>query len=219
MNLWELNTVNAAYFVSGSGSNFLNLETYFRNNLNRVVGKIVIANRSQIGAREKAEQLGIPFIVLKENDFSSQEKYETELLDCLTKNEIDLICLAGYLKKVPVNVIDKFQNRIVNIHPALLPAFGGHGMFGIHVHEAVINHGCKVTGATTHFVTANYDEGQIILQDVVRISESDTPESLQKKVLDIEHRIFPETIKLLTTKPWITDGRVFKSIEAIKETK
>lgn len=217
MNLWDMPVVNAAYFVSGSGTNFQNLENFFRKDLKRVSGKVVISNRSNIGAKEKAESLGIPFIVLKEHDFSDSEAYSSSLLDILTRHNIDLICLAGYLKKVPDSVIEKYANRIVNIHPALLPSFGGSGMYGIHVHEAVLAHGCKITGATTHFVTSNYDEGQIIMQDAVKVSESDTPESLQKKVLAVEYRIFPETIKRLVTKPWETNGRIFRTLELIKE--
>ncbi len=210
MNLWELNEVNVAYFVSGGGTNFQNLENYFRKNVQKVKGKLVIGSRSEIGAKEKASEFGIPFVALKENDFISFSGYETAIKSELENNKIDLICLAGYLKIVPKSIISAYSGRIINIHPALLPSFGGKGMYGIHVHEAVLEHGSKITGATTHFVTENYDEGQIILQESVKVEQNDTPEILQQRVLQTEYQIYSKSIETLVTKPWKIEGRIFR---------
>lgn len=210
MNLWELNEVNIAYFVSGSGTNFQNLENHFRKNVQKVKGKLVIGSRSEIGAKEKASKFEIPFISLREKDFSSLSQYESAMKSELEKNKIDLICLAGYLKMVPKSIISAYSGRIINIHPALLPSFGGKGMFGIHVHEAVLENGCKITGATTHFVTENYDEGQIILQEAVKVEQNDTPEILQQRVLQTEYQIFSKTVEVLVTQPWKIEGRIFR---------
>lgn len=210
MNLWELPEVNVAYFVSGSGTNFQNLETYFREKLPKVKGKLVIGSRTEIGAKEKAENFKIPFVYLNEKNFGSHSGFSETLKAELQKYRIDLICLAGYMKMIPKSIIAEYKNRIVNIHPALLPAFGGKGMFGIHVHEAVLKYGCKITGATTHFVTENYDEGQIILQESVRVESNDTPEILQQRVLQAEYNIYSKTIEILVTKPWKIEDRTFK---------
>jgi len=210
MNLWEMKEVNVAYFVSGSGTNFHNLETYFRNHLPKVKGKLVIGSRSEIGAKEKANNLGITFISLKEKDFNSFSDYEQTLKSELEHRKIDLICLAGYLKMIPKSIISTYSERIINIHPALLPSFGGKGMYGIHVHEAVLEYGCKITGATTHFVTENYDEGQVILQESVKVEQNDTPESLQQRVLQTEYQIYSKSVEVLVTKPWKIEERIFR---------
>jgi phosphoribosylglycinamide formyltransferase 1 len=110
---------------------------------------------------------------------------------------IDIIALAGYLKKLPDVFVDRFLYKIVNVHPALLPSFGGSAMYGIRVHEAVLARGCKVSGATVHFVTGDYDAGPIVLQKCCPVRENDTPESLQRRVRDIEFEIFPKAIALL----------------------
>ncbi|MCK6600842.1 MAG: phosphoribosylglycinamide formyltransferase [Bacteroidetes bacterium] len=210
MNLWESGSLNIAYFVSGSGSNFQNLEDYFREKFPKASGKLVISDKAGIGAQERAENLGIPFIILKPALFSSQEAYEHQLISLLKDNNIHLICLAGYLKKLPVSLIESFRHRIVNIHPALLPSFGGKGMYGIHIHRAVIEKGCKITGVTLHFVTENYDEGPIILQEAVPVLQEDTPEELQKRVLTMEHQLYPMAVELISTQPWTVTGNTFK---------
>lgn len=210
MNLWEMEKINIAYFVSGSGTNFQNLESFCRKNLTKVKGTLVIGNKDQIGAKEKAEQFNIPFITLKESDFSTYELYASALLDLLTTHQIDLICLAGYLKKIPNEVIRHFNQRIINIHPSLLPSFGGKGMYGIRVHQAVLVRGCKISGASTHFVSDQYDEGQLIIQKCIQIADNETPETLQTKVLDIEYQIYIETITTLVNKPWKIEDRIFK---------
>jgi phosphoribosylglycinamide formyltransferase 1 len=115
----------------------------------------------------------------------------------MDRHEIDLIALAGYLKKLPDSFVEAFEYKIVNVHPALLPSFGGSAMFGIRVHEAVLARGCKVSGASVHFVTREYDAGPIILQKCCPVMEEDTPESLQRRVRELEFEIFPRAIGLL----------------------
>ncbi len=118
-------------------------------------------------------------------------------MDLMDNKAIDIIALAGYLKKLPDAFVDRFNNRIVNVHPALLPSFGGSAMYGMRVHEAVLERGCKVSGATVHFVTMDYDAGPIILQKCCPVQEDDSPESLQRRVRKIEFELFPKAIGLL----------------------
>lgn len=217
MNIWSLETVNIAYFVSGSGSNFQNLEEHFREKYPKAIGKLVISNKAGIGAQERAEKLGIPFIILKPELFTSTEAYENQLISLLEDNNIHLICLAGYLKKLPGSLISTFRNRIVNIHPALLPSFGGKGMWGHHIHEAVLQKGCKLTGVTIHLVNENYDEGPIVLQEAVPVLQDDSPEDLQKRVLTMEHELYPIAVELLTSQPWEIAGNNFKLLENNEE--
>ena len=126
-----------------------------------------------------------------------RKEFVERQINLLEKHKIDLIVLAGYIKKLPKEITDKFENRIINIHPALLPKFGGKGMYGMNVHKAVIEAKEKYSGPTIHFVDDIYDNGEILLQKKVEISADDTPESLQKKVLELEHVVYPEAIKLL----------------------
>lgn len=128
--------------------------------------------------------------------FDSQKEYTKNLLAELKNNKIDMILLAGYMKMLDPAVIRKYRNRIINIHPALLPKFGGKGMFGIHVHEAVIKSGDAVTGASVHFVNEVYDSGAVILQKQVKVKSGDDAITLQKRVLRAEHKLYPEAIKL-----------------------
>ncbi len=144
-------------------------------------------------------------IVRFQNDTAT---YEKEFLRSLTDANIDIVVLAGFLKKLPDCVVDSYENRILNVHPALLPSFGGSSMYGLRVHEAVLARGCKVSGATVHFVTHDYDAGPILMQRCCPVKEDDTPQTLQKRVQKIEHEIFPQAIGLLANdKVRISTGR------------
>jgi len=128
----------------------------------------------------------------------------------LYRHQIDFIALAGYLKKLPAAIVREFRNRIVNIHPALLPSFGGKGMYGIHVHEAVLKAGVKVTGVTVHLVDEEYDHGPIVLQRAVEVHDDDTPETLAQRVLQVEHELYPEALQLFAEgRIRVDHGRVF----------
>ncbi len=193
----KLEPKKLAVFVSGSGTNF---EAIQRNILKgRINGKIVlvIASNSHAGAIEKAKNFGIDCYVIREKDFNLYEKYVKKILELLEQYQVEYILLAGYLKKVPDEIVKRYRWKILNIHPALLPKFGGKGMYGINVHKAVIEAGEKVTGVTIHFVDEEYDRGPIIVQKKVKVKKDDTPESLQKRVLKVEHKLYPYIVSRL----------------------
>jgi phosphoribosylglycinamide formyltransferase 1 len=162
----------------------------------QIVGEIVlvISNNRKAYALERARIHQIETLVISDKEFDSESALTRELLRQLVARNVGLICLAGYMKKMPSEVIRAYRNRILNIHPALLPKFGGKGMYGIHVHEAVLAAGEKETGVTIHLVDEAYDNGKIVAQRRVLVRPNDTPESLQQRVLEIEHQLYPETV-------------------------
>lgn len=181
-------------FASGRGSNLQAIiDGVEKGRLNCEI-VFVLSNNSSSGALETARKKNIPAYHLSEKVFH-KNSFEESLIDLLEKYKPDLIVLAGYMKLVPVSVIKKYENRIINIHPALLPKFGGKGMFGINVHNAVFQAGEKVSGVTIHIVNENYDEGKIIYQEVVDISDCKSPEEISEKVLRLEHKVYPEVIQ------------------------
>ena len=188
---------NIAVYLSGGGSNF---RAIHHNSLTGELSssvRLVIAGSAEAGGLLYAEQHQVPCAVLKRADFSSGAEFAAAQLELLAEHQIDLIVLAGYMKKLSLPVIRKYKNRILNIHPALLPAFGGKGMYGHFVHEAVIAARAAKSGATVHFVDEIYDHGKILLQQEVEVLQEDTPESLQKKVLAVEHIIYSRAIRQL----------------------
>lgn len=184
-----------AAYISGSGSNLKAILDYSLQKKIASEVVLVIANKDANGLEYPAS-LGIETAVIPRKELPRTEfvKRQEELLE---KHNVDLIVLAGYIRKLPREVTDKYENRIINIHPALLPKFGGKGMYGMNVHRAVIEAKEKYSGPTIHFVDDIYDNGEILLQKKVEISSDDTPESLQQKVLKLEHIAYPEAIKLL----------------------
>jgi len=182
-------------FASGSGSNFESLAAYEPPvRLWRVVA--LVTNRAGVGATVRADRLGIPVRVVPTAGRTAEE-VSGATLSALSDLRADIVCLAGYLRLVPEAVIARFRGRIVNIHPALLPRFGGEGMYGIRIHRAVLEAGERVTGATVHHVTEEYDKGPVIDREEVPVLEGDTPESLARRVLRVEHRLYPRTLDLL----------------------
>jgi phosphoribosylglycinamide formyltransferase 1 len=189
--------LNIAVFASGKGSNLQAILDAIN------IGKIpnanvilVISNNSDSGALKIAEENSIPSLHLSQKQFESDKTFNNTLLETLSRHKANFIALAGYMKKLDSCIINAFRNRIINIHPALLPAFGGKGMYGMHVHKAVIASGVKVSGATVHIVDDLYDHGPIVLQKKVEILQSDTPETLAERVLAIEHEIYTQVIRL-----------------------
>jgi len=185
-----------AVFASGHGSNFqaiLNAIATQRLNAKVV---ICVSNRADAGALQISRAAQIPAAVIEEKQFAGSSDYARALLTQLAKHDVNFIALAGFMRKIPVEVVRQFRHRIINIHPALLPSFGGKGLYGHHVHEAVLEYGCKVSGATVHFVDEEYDTGPPIMQRCVPVLENDTPESLAARVLEIEHQIYPEALQL-----------------------
>jgi len=176
-------------FASGSGTNAENIIKYFqKSNVANVVR--VLSNKKDAKVLERSKSLNISCMCFSRNDFYHSDK----VLNLLVK-EADFIVLAGFLWRVPENIIKMFSNKIVNIHPALLPKYGGKGMYGMHIHNTVIANKEKETGITIHYVNENYDEGAVIVQKKVLVDKSDTPESIAKKIHQLEYKYFPKVIE------------------------
>jgi len=190
----QLVSKKIAVLVSGGGTN---LQALIDNqgNINGTID-IVISNKKDAYGLERARLNNIDALYINQKDYESVEAFNDEIINELTKRNIDLIVLAGYLKILSRSFINCFKNRIINIHPSLIPSFCGNGFYGLKVHEEAIKYGVKISGATVHFVDEEADTGAIILQDTVKIDNNDTAESLQKKVLQIEHKLLPEAVKL-----------------------
>ena len=185
--------MNISVFASGTGSNFeAILKACVKGQIESSI-KLLVTNNSGCGAVEIARRYGVNVMHISRKVFPELDdrKYGTKFLQILKENEIDFIALAGYMKILPEEVVKHYENRIINIHPALLPSFGGKGMYGINVHKAVIEAGAKVTGITIHYVNTEYDKGKIIFQKCVEVDENDNEYSLQKKVLKYEHEYYP----------------------------
>ena len=184
-----------AVFVSGGGSNFKAIHHQIQKR--EIPGEIVlvISNNPNCGAIQFAEENSIPVLIINETRYPNPHTLNELLTDTCLKAEINLICLAGYMKMLPPAFVKQYENKILNIHPGLLPEFGGKGFFGMRVHEAVINSGKRESGATVHFVDEIYDHGPIILQKKVEVLETDTAESLAARILKLEHELFPEVVK------------------------
>lgn len=179
--------MQVAVAVSGRGSNLKALLEALGDNAPARIS-LVISNRSGAGALERAAERGIPTAVLRDPSDGA------EWLQLLESASIDLVVLAGYLKLVPPSVVQRYRGRIINIHPALLPAFGGPGMYGERVHAAVLASGARETGATVHLVDEVYDRGQILGQARVPVRPDDTPHTLAERVLEAEHRLLPAAV-------------------------
>jgi phosphoribosylglycinamide formyltransferase-1 len=187
--------MNIGVFASGRGSNFQAILIAIQRGILPARVTLLLSNKSDAGALDVARSNGIPTIHLSQKQFSDEASFAARMLEVLKEHDVHLIALAGYLKKVPASVVRSYRNRILNIHPALLPSFGGVGMYGHHVHEAVLASGAKLSGASVHLVDEEYDRGPIIIQRAVPVDKDDTTETLAAKILRIEHEIYPEALK------------------------
>lgn len=180
---------NIAVFASGSGSNAENLANHFKNS---VIGRIshIYTNKKDAYVIERAIKLGISYTIFNKEDFQNSDKIVADL----QQNKIDLIVLAGFLLKVPESLVQAFPQRIINIHPALLPKYGGKGMYGRHVHEAVVANREKESGITIHYVNEHYDEGNVIFQAKCIVNEDDTADDVASKVHALEYQCYPQII-------------------------
>tara|TARA_Y100001970_G_scaffold118869_1_gene147425 strand:- start:633 stop:1271 length:639 start_codon:yes stop_codon:yes gene_type:complete len=196
---------NIVVFASGTGSNFTSIHKDIKGG--KINGEIVllITNNVNCKAVDFASTNGIKTSVINKNIMFDIAKYEDFLFRELKSAKADLIVLAGYLKMIPLNIISKYKNKILNIHPSLLPKFGGKGFYGMKVHRAVIESKETYTGATVHFVDEIYDNGPIIMQKKVEVLNGDTSDSIAKKVLDIEHKLFPYVVR-----KFCSDSIIFK---------
>ncbi len=181
---------NIAIFASGEGTNTQNIIDYFKSPSCGIKVALVISNNSAANVLNRAKEAGIRSIVIDRNTFYNSD----QLIEQLRAAHIDLIVLAGFLWKIPENLIKNFPDKIINIHPALLPKYGGKGMYGMNVHKAVVDAKEKESGISIHFVNENYDEGQLIEQHTCSVEPSDTPETVAYKIHQLENEYFPKAI-------------------------
>jgi phosphoribosylglycinamide formyltransferase-1 len=190
-----MNKLRLAVFASHEGSNMQSIIDASKQD--KLQGEVVcvISNNSSSGALKRAEKEGIAFYHVSAKTHPIEKDFSDKILEILNLHKVDLIILAGYMKKIPVEILRAYHNKILNIHPALLPKFGGKDMYGMNVHKAVIASGEKKSGATVHIVDENYDQGKILNQIEVAVLSDDTPETLAQRVLKVEHKIYVETIQ------------------------
>ncbi len=195
----EKKNLKMAVLVSGGGTNLQAIIDSIRDGrIQNAEISVVISNNEGAYALTRAKEAGISAIALCPKHFASRDEFNVALKKTINEAQVDLIVLAGCLLKIPEELVLAYPNRIINIHPALIPAFCGKGMYGLKPHEAALKRGVKVTGATVHFVNAGLDEGPIILQKAVAVQEGDTAEVLQKRVMmEAEWKIMPEAINLI----------------------
>ncbi len=188
-----------AILVSGGGTNLQAIiDASRRGELPGVSIELVVSNKKDAYALERAENAGIPSVCIRPKDYGDKEAYGRALSECLREKGIELVVLAGFLVVLPANFIDDFSGRIINIHPSLIPSFCGDGFYGLKVHEAALSRGVKITGATVHYVDAGTDTGPIIMQKAVEVMEGDTPEVLQRRVMEqAEWVILPAAIRMI----------------------
>ena len=196
------NKADIAVLVSGGGTNLQALIDAEKSGILKS-GKIklVISNKEGVYALERAKCAGIPASVIVKKQFSDQNEFENALMSELERNGIDLIILAGFMSILSEKFTSRYPERIINVHPSLIPSFCGEGYYGLHVHEAALERGVKVTGATVHFVNEITDGGRIILQRAVNVEEGDTPETLQKRVMEeAEWILLPRAAELVSQR-------------------
>lgn len=201
-----------AVLVSGGGTNLQALIDHIeQKKLPNVSIEVVISNKPGVYALERARKHGIPAQAISKKDYAGQEQFEEALLALIDSYQVDLVVLAGCLMIIPKRVVERYRNRIINIHPALIPSFCGQGYYGLKVHEAVLARGVKITGATVHFVDEGTDTGPIILQKSVAVEQDDTPESLQQRVMEqAEWIILPEAVRLIAEDKVYIENNIVK---------
>ena len=194
-----------AVFASGGGTDFQSvIDANAKENFCTI--EYLVASKPEIGAIKRAEKAGIKTLVF-DKQAETKEAFYARVAETLKKAGVELIVLAGWLLVVPASFIGEFESKIINIHPSLIPAFCGMGYYGLKVHKAAIEYGVKLSGATVHFVEADVDGGAIIMQRAVEVQENDTPESLQERILKVEHEILPLCVKKICEGKVIKKGR------------
>jgi phosphoribosylglycinamide formyltransferase-1 len=203
----ELSPICLAVLISGGGTTLQNFIDRIADGRMSAQIAVVVSSSSKAHGLVRAEKAGLKTAVVRQRDFPDVPAFSAAVFDQCRHYEVDLVAMAGFLKFVEIP--DDFAGRVINIHPALLPAFGGEGYYGRRVHEAVLNHGCKVSGCTVHFADNQYDHGPIILQRCVPVEENDTPETLAARVFEQECEAYPEAIGLYAAgRLRIEGGRV-----------
>ena len=203
----------AAVLVSGGGTNLQAIiDAKASGLIKNAEISLVISNNPSAYALTRAKNAGIKAICISPSEFDSREAFNKALTDALIESEVDLVVLAGFLVIIPGEMVEKFRNRIINVHPSLIPSFCGTGCYGLKVHEKALSRGVKITGATVHFVDEGTDTGPIILQKAVEVKDDDTAEILQKRVMEeAEWKILPEAIELVASgQVKIVDGKTVR---------
>ena len=211
--------LRVAVCVSGGGTNLQAIIDALNSGKIRDAQIVrVISNNKNAYSLTRAQNAGIEGVCVSPRDYENRERFNEALLECLKEADPDLIVLAGFMVAVPANVIEAYRGRIINIHPALIPSFCGKGYYGLHVHEKVLQRGVKVTGATVHFVDEDLDHGPILLQKAVEVREGDTPEVLQRRVMEeAEWILLPEAISLIAQGRVTIDGNGLTHIADIDQ--
>lgn len=212
-----MSDLRIAFFVSGNGTLFESLTVKMREGVIQTTPALVISSSLNAPAVERARRLGVPCVVVRREEHDSEESFCRALFDTLEQHAVNFICLAGYLKYVPKAIVERFHGRMLNIHPALLPAFGGKGMYGLKVFEAALEYGVRIHGATVHLVDEHYDHGPIVLQRAVFVAPDDTAETLQARVHGIEYDLYADAVKLFAEDRVRVDGRRVQLLPAIPQ--
>ncbi|MTI54422.1 phosphoribosylglycinamide formyltransferase [Geosporobacter ferrireducens] len=205
-----MSKIRIAALVSGGGTNLQAvIDQIEAGNIPASI-EVVVSSREDAYALERARRHGIEHLYIGSKNFPNLKERNNKLKKILEEREIDLILLAGYMQILGGSIIEKYRNRIINIHPSLIPSFCGQGFYGEHVHRAVLEYGVKVTGATVHFVDEGTDTGPIILQKAADVEAGDTVESLAKRVLAAEHELLPLAVKLFAEGRLLVEGRIVR---------
>ena len=200
-----------AVLISGRGSNLQSIiDAIARRELNATIA-LVVSNRADAAGLLRAQEAGIETSVVSPRDYPSRDDYDRALVDMLRGKDVGLVCLAGFMRLVGTVLLEAFPNRVLNIHPSLLPSFPG-----LDAQRQALEHGVRVSGATVHLVTAELDGGPIIVQAAVPVLSDDTPESLSARILIQEHRIYPEAIQIVLDRKWAVEGRRFVLADAAR---
>jgi phosphoribosylglycinamide formyltransferase-1 len=207
-----MKTAKIGVLVSGRsrGSNFAAILAAIANGTLHAQVALLVATNEEHGAVALAREAGVEVLVLPPTEFTDAEDWDHRAADAFYQAGVSLVCLAGYLRFLTRVLLEAFPRRILNVHPSLLPAFGGQGMYGIRVHRAVIEHGCKVSGCTVHFCNEHYDMGHIIAQACVPVEDNDTAETLQERVQKQEHRLYPQCIEWVVQDKLRIEGQRVK---------
>ncbi len=202
-----------AVFASGGGTNFQAILDAIDRGTLPAESVCCVSDTPEAGALERAESADVPTAVVPPSDYEDPPSFGQALLDVLDAHDVTFVALAGYMMKVPAIVVEAYRGRITNIHPALLPAFGGKGMYGMTVHEAVIEYGVHWSGATVHLVDEEYDHGPIVLQEPVPVYPDDTPQALADRIRDVEHRLYPEALRLFAEERVQVEERTVRIVD------
>ncbi len=187
--------LRTAVLISGGGTTLRNLIEKIEAGTLNIEIVLVVSSNPNVGGLQYAEKAGIPIAVVRREDYDTGDQFSEVIFDHCRQKGVELVVLGGFLKQV--TIADDFTSRVVNIHPALIPAFCGKGFYGHHVHEAVLEHGVKVSGCTIHFADNEYDNGPIILQSAVAVADDDTPDTLAARVFEAECEAYPEALRLI----------------------